>query len=118
MTDYDQYFNHHPSDDDEEDALKRLEKLPHTPSGVPKPSRLARHLTLKERAQQFTELVELSGWDLLRQLFRPDIKCRIRDIDEKEAFVYEAIRAQVIQEIFATPYRVIQQMQHNEFNGE
>lgn len=110
----DSYFNHHSPDDDPEDALKRFNQM----SSGSMASPFSRQLTLKERAQQFSELVESSGWDLLRQLFRPDIKCRIRDIDEKEAFLYESIRAQVIQEIFSTPYRVIRKVQHDDLKHE
>lgn len=83
-------------------------------NGIPEDSPFVKQLTLQERAALFNEMVELSGWDLLRQLFRPEIRCRIRDIDEKEAFLYEAVRAQVIQEIFSAPYRVIRQVQQSE----
>jgi hypothetical protein len=64
---------------------------------------------LRERAAMFAALVREPGWELLRQSFRPDIRSRITDIDAKEAFLYEAIRAQVIQEIFSTPHLVMRQ---------
>lgn len=64
---------------------------------------------LRERAAAFARLVEEPGWELLRQGFRPEIRTRVTDIDAKEAFICEAIRAQVIQEIFSTPHRVMRQ---------
>ncbi len=66
-------------------------------------------LSLQERAAMFTNLVKEPGWGLLEQSFRPEIRCRISDQDDREAFLYEAIRSQVIQEIFATPHLVIRQ---------
>ena len=70
---------------------------------------VSKHLSLRERASLFSNLVRESGWDLLQRSFRPEMRTRITDGDAREAFLYEAIRAQVIQEIFSTPYLVIQQ---------
>lgn len=66
-------------------------------------------LSLKEKASLFTDLVREPGWLLLQKAFQPDIRTKITDIDAKEAFLYEAIRAQVIQEIFCTPLQTIRQ---------
>lgn len=68
-----------------------------------------KQLSLREKATLFTDLIREPGWELLQQSFRPDLRTRITDTDAKEAFVYEAIRAQVIQEIFSTPLLIIQQ---------
>jgi len=68
-----------------------------------------KHPNLRERAAMFSNLVREPGWELLRSSFRPEIRSRITDGDAREAFLYEAIRAQVIQEIFSTPLLVIQQ---------
>lgn len=68
-----------------------------------------KNLSLRERSALFSELVNLPGWELLRRSFRPEIRLRITDGDAREAFLYEAIRAQVIQEIFSTPQQVMQQ---------
>lgn len=68
-----------------------------------------KQLALRERAALFSSLIREPGWELLRQSFRPEIRSRITDHDAKEAFLYEAIRAQVIQEIFSTPELIIQQ---------
>lgn len=68
---------------------------------IPKPS--ARQPSLKERANWFSNLIREPGWELLKRTFKPEIRSRITDSDAKEAFLYEAIRAQVIQEIFSTP---------------
>nr|BDD47813.1 hypothetical protein 2 [bacterium] len=68
-----------------------------------------RQLSLRERAAAYSDLICQTGWDLLKQNFRPELRTRITDIDAKEAFIYEAIRAQVIQEIFQTPDRIIRQ---------
>jgi hypothetical protein len=68
-----------------------------------------KQLTLRERARNFSSLIREPGWDLLQQSFRPEIRTRITDQDAKEALLYEAIRAQVIQEIFSTPVMVIKQ---------
>jgi hypothetical protein len=72
-------------------------------------SSMSKHLSLRERASLFSCLVREPGWDLLQRSFRPEIRTRITDGDAREAFLYESIRAQVIQEIFSTPYLVIQQ---------
>ncbi|HEY9746602.1 MAG TPA: hypothetical protein V6C99_10335 [Oculatellaceae cyanobacterium] len=74
---------------------------------IPKPS--ARQPSLKERANWFSNLIREPGWELLKRTFKPEIRSRITDSDAKEAFLYEAIRAQVIQEIFSTPHWVITQ---------
>lgn len=68
-----------------------------------------KQLALKERATLFSNLIREPGWDLLQRSFRPEIRTRITDIDAREAFLYEAICAQVIQEIFSTPHLIIQQ---------
>ena len=68
-----------------------------------------KQLALKERATLFSSLIREPGWELLQRSFRPEIRTRITDGDAREAFLYEAIRAQVIQEIFATPLLIIQQ---------
>jgi hypothetical protein len=68
-----------------------------------------KQLGLREKATLFTDLIREPGWELLQSAFRPELRSRITDIDAKEAFLYEAIRAQVIQEIFSTPSLIIQQ---------
>lgn len=68
-----------------------------------------KNLSLRERATLFSSLIREPGWDLLQQSFRPEIRTRIMDKDGKEALLYEAIRAQLIQEIFSTPILVINQ---------
>lgn len=68
-----------------------------------------RQLSLKERAAMLSSLSKEPGWELLKQMFRPEIRTRISDTDAREAFIYEAIRAQVIQEIFGTPLSVMYQ---------
>jgi len=68
-----------------------------------------KQLSLRERATMFSSLIREPGWDLLQQSFRPEIRTRILDKDGKEALLYEAIRAQLIQEIFSTPLLVIRQ---------
>ncbi len=65
--------------------------------------------SLRERAELFSKMTQEVGWELLQQSFRPEIRTRITDTDAKEAFMFEAIRAQVIQEIFSTPQLVIRQ---------
>ena len=72
-------------------------------------SYLYKQLSLKERAAQYANLIREPGWELLQRAFRPDIRTRITDRDGKETLLYEAIRAQLIQEIFATPLLVMQQ---------
>ncbi|WP_303673480.1 hypothetical protein [Vampirovibrio chlorellavorus] len=68
-----------------------------------------KQLSLREKATLFTDLIREPGWDLLQNSFRPELRTRVTDTDAKEAFLYEAIRAQVIQEIFSTPLLIIQQ---------
>jgi hypothetical protein len=68
-----------------------------------------KQLSLRERAAIFSNLVREPGWELLQRSFRPEIRTRITDSDAREAFLYEAIRAQVIQEIFSTPHLIINQ---------
>lgn len=68
-----------------------------------------KHLSLRERAAMFASLIREPGWMLLQQSFRPEIKTRITDRDDREAFLYEAIRAQVLQEIFSLPQLVMRQ---------
>jgi len=68
-----------------------------------------KQFSLRERAAMFSNLVREPGWDMLQRSFRPEIRARITDEDAREAFLYEAIRAQVIQEIFSAPLLVIQQ---------
>jgi hypothetical protein len=70
---------------------------------------LYKQLSLREKATLFTDLIREPGWDLLQSSFRPELRTRVTDTDAKEAFLYEAIRAQVIQEIFSTPLLTIQQ---------
>ena len=65
--------------------------------------------SLRERAALFSKLIQDPGWELLQRAFRPEIRSRITDTDAREAFLYESIRAQVIQEIFSTPHWVITQ---------
>jgi len=71
------------------------------------------YYSLQERAMFFNELVETRGWQLLTQTFRPEIRVRISDQDDKAAFMYEAIRSQVIQEIFSTPHLIMQQAERS-----
>ncbi len=73
-------------------------------------SRYFKSLTMKEKAALYANLLREPGWELLKQTFRPEIRTRITDQDAKEQFLYEAIRAQVIQEIFSTPHQVIHQV--------
>jgi hypothetical protein len=68
-----------------------------------------KQLSLRERATLFSNLIREPGWELLQRSFRPEIRTRITDRDGKEALLYEAIRAQLIQEIFSTPHLVINQ---------
>ncbi|MCE3235973.1 MAG: hypothetical protein K0Q50_2153 [Vampirovibrio sp.] len=68
-----------------------------------------KQLALKERATLFSNLIREPGWELLQRSFRPEMRTRITDADARESFLYEAIRAQVIQEIFSTPLLIIQQ---------
>lgn len=70
---------------------------------------LYKQLSIRERAAMFAELVKAPGWELLQRSFRPEIRTRVTDGDAREAFLYEAIRAQVIQEIFSTPHLVMSQ---------
>lgn len=70
---------------------------------------ISRHLSLKEKASMFHSLVREPGWELLQQSFRPEIRTRITDIDAREAFLYEAIRVQVLNEVFSTPDMVMAQ---------
>lgn len=71
---------------------------------------------LKERAAMYASLIREPGWELLQRTFRPEIRTRVTDQDAREAFIYEAIRAQVIQEIFSTPQMVMNQAQR-EWSG-
>ncbi len=68
-----------------------------------------RQISLRERATMFSQLVREPGWELLQRSFRPEIRTRVTDGDAREAFLYEAIRAQIIQEIFSAPHLVIGQ---------
>ncbi len=68
-----------------------------------------KQLSLRERATMFSNLIREPGWEVLQQSFRPEIRTRINDRDDKETFLYEAIRAQVMQEIFSLPQQVIRQ---------
>lgn len=68
-----------------------------------------KQLSLRERANLFSSLIREPGWELLQRSFRPELRTRITDKDGKEALLYEAIRAQLIQEIFSTPILVINQ---------
>jgi hypothetical protein len=74
-----------------------------------------RQLSLRERATLFSELVRMPGWELLQRSYRPEIRSRITDRDARDAFLYEAIRAQVIQEIFSLPQLVIRQAEREWF---
>lgn len=81
-----------------------------------------KQLGLREKATLFTDLIREPGWELLQNTFRPELRTRITDTDAKEAFLYEAIRAQVIQEIFLAPSQVIRQAEREwaskQFNTE
>jgi hypothetical protein len=66
-------------------------------------------LSLRERAALFFDLVETPGWKLLQQYFSPEIKIRVTNADSREQFMYESIRAQVIQEFFNIPRYVMRQ---------
>lgn len=68
-----------------------------------------KQIGLRERAVMFCNLVREPGWELLQRSFRAEIRNRIIDGDTREAFLYEAIRAQVIQEIFSTPFLIMNQ---------
>jgi hypothetical protein len=81
-----------------------------------RPSRYFKTLTMKEKAALYASLIREPGWELLKQTFRPDLRTRITDSDAKESFLYEAIRAQVIQEIFSTPAHVIHQVDREYFD--
>jgi hypothetical protein len=69
----------------------------------------ARVLTLTEKAARLQLLMEHPGWSLLQQTFKPEIRTKVNDSDTKEAFMYEAIRAQVIQEIMTWPTLIVNQ---------
>lgn len=79
-------------------------------------NRYLKTLTMKEKAALYASLIREPGWELLKQTFRPEIRSRITDTDARELFLYEAIRAQVIQEIFSTPHHVIQQVDRDYFD--
>lgn len=66
-----------------------------------------RSLSLKEKAALYASLIREPGWELLRRTYQPEIRTRIIDTNTKESFIYEAIRSQVIQEIFSLPEQVI-----------
>jgi hypothetical protein len=68
-----------------------------------------KQLSLRERATMLANLIREPGWELLQQSFRPEIRTRVTDKDAREALLYEAIRAQLIQEFFSTPLLVINQ---------
>ncbi len=56
-----------------------------------------------------SSLLREPGWLMLQRAFSPEIRVRISDQNSKEAFMYEAIRSQVIQEIFSMPQLIIDQ---------
>jgi hypothetical protein len=73
-------------------------------------------LSLQEKASLFFKLMQTPGWELLKQSFRQEIRERIIDTDSREAFLYEAVRAQVLQEIFSAPQIVIRQAERERGN--
>jgi hypothetical protein len=73
--------------------------------------------SLRERAALFSKLIQDPAWELLQRAFRPEIRSRVTDTDAREAFLYEAIRAQVIQEIFSTPHWIISQAEREWSRG-
>lgn len=77
-----------------------------------------KQLSLRDRAALYADLIREPGWELLQKTFRPEIRTRLTDQDAREAFLYEAIRAQVIQEIFSTPHLIIRQAERHDINLE
>lgn len=63
--------------------------------------------SLAERAALMTDLMAHQGWQILAQAIKPRIKTTIVDADDKEAFLYEAIRLQAIQDVLTLPTRVV-----------
>ncbi|MDX2084698.1 MAG: hypothetical protein SFZ03_04850 [Candidatus Melainabacteria bacterium] len=72
-------------------------------------SKAGKPFSLVERARCYQKLIEQPGWMLLEQAFSSHVPTAITDQDSRERFLYEATRAQVIQEIFKTPERIIHQ---------
>lgn len=65
---------------------------------------------LPERAAMMARLVQEPGWQLFCQMLAPELRTRVQDADSREAFLYEAIRLQAIQEALALPEQVMRQM--------
>lgn len=71
--------------------------------------RFLKSRTLDEKATLMMRLTREPGWALLKLSFQPEIRIKITDVDDREAFLYEAIRSQVIQEIFGQPEKLMRQ---------
>ncbi|MBK8191066.1 MAG: hypothetical protein IPK79_11530 [Vampirovibrionales bacterium] len=55
------------------------------------------------------QLIQEPGWRFLVQIMTPELRARIQDTDSREAFLYEAIRLQAIQEVLSLPEQIIRQ---------
>lgn len=71
--------------------------------------RFLKSRTLDEKATLMMRLMREPGWALLKLSFQPEIRTKITDADDREAFLYEAIRSQVILEIFGQPEKLMRQ---------
>jgi len=80
--------------------------------------RFLKSRTMDEKATLMMRLTREPGWALLKMTFQPDIRTHITDSDDREAFLYEAIRAQVIQEIFSQPEKLMRQASKRSAAGE
>jgi hypothetical protein len=69
------------------------------------------HPHFQHNADVMQQLLVHPGWKLVKKICKPSIKTRILDTDDREAFLYEAIRAQAIMEVLQLPRRIIRQ--HN-----
>jgi hypothetical protein len=63
--------------------------------------------SLAQRAALMADLMNHQGWKILSQAIKPRIKTTIMDMDDREAFLYESIRLQAIQDVLTLPARVV-----------
>lgn len=66
---------------------------------------------LQNKAEVYRDLMRHPGWELLKREFPAVIEGEINNTESKEAFLYQAIRAKTIADIFNTPAQVSRQAQ-------
>ncbi len=105
-----QHWPHHHNDSPRQAATSLSSEFPRSDDDQ---TSVEARIQFKHHAETMASLLQHPGWKMVKKISKPSIKTRIMDTDDREAFLYEAIRAQAIMEVLQLPAKIIKQHQQH-----